>query len=264
MELWRAIANRLDYEFEFVQASEYGNLVNGKWTGLIGLLTNHSIDATVSFMGMSPERLEVVNYSTPVASVQPGFIDTRSKQIQHETLMFQVFEPLTFVFLFICACIFALAVSFQVASLEEGWWIATASAFQKMRIKLQTFSNLISVFGFVLFIYCYSAGFQSQAIVESITLTQFHSLKEAQDLLRRNKLRLLTDQEGYLALVNATFFDGYAAAFESLSKTVTRKREFITKELCRTADAIFFGDANYALGNIWWTRSPCIIERFLH
>uniref|UniRef100_A0A914V310 Uncharacterized protein n=1 Tax=Plectus sambesii TaxID=2011161 RepID=A0A914V310_9BILA len=80
-------------------------------------------------------------------------------------------------------------------------------------------------------------------------------------MLRTNKVRLLTDQEGYLSLINETFFFDHASAFESLAKTVTRRREDITQELCTMPDTIFFGDANYALGNIWWTKSPCFLER---
>uniref|UniRef100_A0A914WIW4 Metallo-beta-lactamase domain-containing protein n=1 Tax=Plectus sambesii TaxID=2011161 RepID=A0A914WIW4_9BILA len=167
IELWRAIGDALNYDFDFVQAPEYGKLLNGKWTGLMGLLTNHSIDATVTFMGMTPERLKVVNYSTPVAAVQPGFVDTRVKRILHEKLLYQVFDPLTFVFLFLSTSIFGLALAYQVHSWADGAWIATAGAFQKMRLKQKTFGNLVSIVGYVFFIYSYSAGFQSQAICPS-------------------------------------------------------------------------------------------------
>ena len=180
----------------------------------------------------------------------------------------QVFEPKVFIFIGICLFLGGLMLSLNrnntSGKLLESIWRFSACAFQSKKLCTKTPGHLVAVMGFVLLLYIYFGGFQSQTIVESTFHTPFKSLTEAQSLMKSNAVRVLTDEVAHLNLIRNVFFQTDPESFDRLSFGVTRNRRWITDEICSSEDTLYFGDSNYALGRIWWARSKCRLERYIY
>ncbi len=53
---------------------DFGTVLNGTWHGKLGNLSRGEIDCTLPYMTPTRERLEVVDFSAPIETVELGFL----------------------------------------------------------------------------------------------------------------------------------------------------------------------------------------------
>lgn len=74
-EIFQFIANYLGFTFTLVQPQdgEFGSIVNGNWTGLVGMLNRHEIDVTLSPLTYNYLRSDVMAFSFPIMYLRLRF-----------------------------------------------------------------------------------------------------------------------------------------------------------------------------------------------
>uniref|UniRef100_A0A914WRD2 Ionotropic glutamate receptor L-glutamate and glycine-binding domain-containing protein n=1 Tax=Plectus sambesii TaxID=2011161 RepID=A0A914WRD2_9BILA len=76
-EIWTEIAKQLNLTLEFHKADLYGGYepeANGKFEGILGLIQDDIIDATLSFQSLRPVRFQYLNYTEPALTYESGLV----------------------------------------------------------------------------------------------------------------------------------------------------------------------------------------------
>ncbi|XP_046553265.1 glutamate receptor ionotropic, kainate glr-3-like [Haliotis rubra] len=76
IDLLNELARRLYFSFTIVEPEdgEWGNLVDGKWTGLVGQLVEKKADLVVAPIAVTKSREEVIDFTVPYFYVKTGII----------------------------------------------------------------------------------------------------------------------------------------------------------------------------------------------
>ncbi|GMR36907.1 hypothetical protein PMAYCL1PPCAC_07102, partial [Pristionchus mayeri] len=111
VEMWRTWANLTGYQLAFMQGDGYGGWAAGPsgWTGVLGLISNGSVNATLDKYSYRPDRFREFRSSLPVLYSKDTFFDARYVEDGSMSVDYVVF-PLPILCLFIISFLFVTLI----------------------------------------------------------------------------------------------------------------------------------------------------------
>ncbi|XP_055941894.1 glutamate receptor-like [Argiope bruennichi] len=112
-KLLTCLAKSLQFEFDvFLQADgQWGSLVNGSWSGVIGTVERGEADMGIAYMAITEERSHAVDFSFPYAIMERTFLVKEPGPIPHLMGYFYPFSKRVWILYILL--IFASAFIFQ-------------------------------------------------------------------------------------------------------------------------------------------------------
>ncbi|GMS84585.1 hypothetical protein PENTCL1PPCAC_6760, partial [Pristionchus entomophagus] len=111
VEMWNTWARQVGYQLVFVQGDGYGGWTPGPsgWNGLLGMIDNGTINATLDKYSYRPVRFQTFRSSVPVLYSKDTFFDARYMEDGSMAIDFVVFPSLVLLLFFISVIVVTLA-----------------------------------------------------------------------------------------------------------------------------------------------------------
>uniref|UniRef100_A0A914WAS7 Ionotropic glutamate receptor C-terminal domain-containing protein n=1 Tax=Plectus sambesii TaxID=2011161 RepID=A0A914WAS7_9BILA len=248
-EIWLEIAALLNYTLQFVQTESYGGYepdANGGYPGVLGLVQNGTIDATLTFQSLRPTRFDYFNYSELAQSYESGLIigeivDTKSH------IQVQVFDWLVVlllgIFLGLVGIFNHLVLSRTRHSTFHSNWIninPTLLRFSRLQCSLP---NGVLALAFTIVNLTYFAGFRSQAMMASQRSTD----RIFQEFFAHPRSKVITTSDSALHREHRLAIFGSSAAKARSRIIVEPDLEVIAKTLCANPNIAYYTELS---GNV--------------